>query len=69
MNESIEVIKKLGGGGGGDTAGIVDMINDLKAQIDIDMAKTFDDKMKEINERFSQMETNEAALKEVDQDQ
>lgn len=30
IDESIEVIKKLGGSSGGDTSGIVDMINDMK---------------------------------------
>lgn len=61
MDESIELIKKLGGGGGGnDTSGIVDMINDLKLQLNSDIEKTIDDKISALNDRFDKIESIEA---------
>ena len=67
MDESIQVIKQLGGGG--DTAGVVDMINDLKAQLNADVERIVDGKIRNLNDRIMKMEQNEEALKEVDQDQ
>lgn len=67
MDESIQVIKQLGGGG--DTAGVVDMINDLKAQLNADVERIVDGKIRNLNDRIMKLEQNEEALKEVDQDQ
>ena len=67
MDESIQVIKQLGGGG--DTAGVVDMINDLKAQLNADVERIGDGKIRNLNDRIMKLEQNEEALKEVDQDQ
>lgn len=60
MDESIELIKKLGGGGGNDTTAIVDMINDLKLQLNSDIEKTIDDKISAFNDRFEKIESIEA---------
>ena len=60
MDESIELIKKLGGGGGNETSGIVDMINDLKLQLNSDIEKTIDDKISALNDRFEKIESIEA---------
>jgi hypothetical protein len=52
IDESIEVIKKLGGAGG-DTSGIIDMINDLKTQLKFDTERLVDEKIGDMNKRIT----------------